>query len=87
MSHTRNIKPLKIRAWFKAKRGGTKVSVKKDFPMRRDGDWGRGNRQRKTEGHGGEECADQRDREKRHMVVETPVFIPYSKESAIKRRL
>ena len=35
MSQARNLKPLKLKAWYKTKRGGTRVSAKRDFPMRK----------------------------------------------------
>ena len=87
MSQARNLKPLKLKAWYKTKGVGTRVSARKDFPMRKDATWERGTKSGKARGRGDEDLDGQEGKEIHHMVVETPVFIPYSKESAIKRRL
>ena len=80
------MKPLKKKAWYKASRGGTRVLARKDYPLdknlqeRRDRQPGNEKKSRGVE-------QQTVSKEICHIVVETPVFIPYSKESAIKRRL
>ena len=41
MAHARNLKPLKLKAWFKARRGGEKVAARKDFPLSKEARWKR----------------------------------------------
>ena len=48
-------KPLKLKAWYKTKRGGTRVLARKDFPMRKEAIWERGTKSRKARGRGEED--------------------------------
>ena len=44
MKKARILKPLKQKAWYKARRGGTRVSAAKDFPLSREARQKRGKR-------------------------------------------
>ena len=80
MKEGRKMKAFHSKMWFKSKRGGSKVSTTLDFPDGTDmkGRKGKRNspegRQRK-EGNGVEK------------IVETPIFIPYTKESKLRKKL
>ena len=84
MRKARILKPLKQKAWYKTRRGGTKVSAAKDFPLGREARQGNGKRYDAGEGKKEE---DRQENKPRQLVVETPVFIPYTRESVVKKRL
>ena len=85
MSQARNLKPLKLKAWFKNKRGGEKVTARKDFPLSREA---RDHRPREVlQGEERKDVNSTGGEEGRHMVVETPVFIPYTKDSVVRRKM
>lgn len=89
----REHKLLKTRAWYRSQRGGTKVAMGKDYPemaVKKEAggctgkpDW------KKTWKH-------REDKEDRDIgkdgggmikVVEMPIFIPYTKESSLRKKL
>ena len=98
MGPARSIKGTKIRSWFKPARGGQKISLLKDYPVasghrkgpgspdspvRHRGKWqvkGPGNKP--TGPETGEKQEDQMTK-----VIESPVFIPYTRDSRLKKAL
>ena len=85
MKTSRNQKERRTKAWFKPKRGGERNTVQKDYPIK----WpGKPNRREKTDSTGQKPNKEGKPGEGEKILnVETPVFIPFTKESALKKRL
>ena len=79
MKEGRKLKSLWNRTWFKSRRGGTKVSADLDHPMEektRKGGRTVTNPDGKAPG-----------KAEKVKVVETPIFIPYTLDSKLRKRL
>ena len=80
MKEGRRLKSLWNRTWYKSRRGGTKVSADLDHPTLDQ----KGKRR-------GVDVTTPRKKETgdkgRVKVVETPIFVPYSKDSVLRRKL
>ena len=90
MKASREKKNTSARAWFKPRRGGARNKIQKDYPVR----WPEGRTKERRSGEGKVNQRKETDKEGRGneetgkvMNVETPIFIPFTKESALKRRL
>ena len=81
MKESREMKPLKSKAWFKSQRGGSKVSSSKDHPEEKSygpGNGRDGTRKRDKCKEDGQETPEARKQKGMFKVMETPVFIPYT---------
>ena len=83
MKEARNLNPSKTMAGFKTRMRGTKTLARKDFPQGRGMQEGGRRSRQKKEGQESQEV--QELQEELHIVVETPVIIPYTREYVVKR--
>ena len=91
MKPQRRLKLLKTRRWFKPLRGGVRVSGNKDYPTasqprqrREPGNrWRVSNQQPRPQET---EIPDQ-GKEKKVKITEAPIFIPYTRDSMLKKNL
>ena len=99
MKGGRERKSLIVKTWFKTQRGGSRVSEDKDFPEARGLNLSETRKKPET-GTGSKEGQSRESRAERTeegktgetdgrmvRVVETPVFIPYTKDSTLRKRL
>ena len=92
MRENRKLKDFRNRYWFQSRRGGARISEIKDHPEGREGKEGR--RQpdkkegkpegKKTEGEGQREPGKEETKVK---VTETPIFVPYTRDSTLRKAL
>ena len=71
------MKILRNRMWFKSRRGGTGVSSALDHPTQRE----------KVRGKDVSTPGGEKEGKGRVKVVETPIFIPYTKDSALRKKM
>ena len=77
---------------FKSQKGGTRVSAKKDHPRnaqddRQAGEGRHRGHEKAGKGRKGTEEAGTKQEEGMVKVVKTQVFIPYTQDSELRRRL
>ena len=79
MKEGRRLKSLWNRTWYKSRRGGTKVSADLDHPTL----------ERKGKGRGVDvtTSGEKQTKEEKIKVVETPIFIPFTLESRMRKRM
>ena len=89
MAPSRRMKALKTRSWFKPLRRGNKKSLDKDFPTKtgpssptkdQPQSW-------KVKGPASRQNGTQDRKEIPCKVVEAPVFIPYTRDSKLRKSL
>ena len=90
MAPQRRMKALKTRLWFKPTRGGTKVSQMKDHPVitkGKRGNLGRNGRWRVQHPQQQHEPLPNTGTITKVKVIESPVFVPYTRDSKLKKAL
>merc|ERR1711867_412183 len=88
----RRLKQLKTRVWFKPTRGGTKTSQLKDHPVKGLQHTSAGPRKENTwKVHGrtrlNTATTEPTGPSVKIKVIETPVFVPYTRDSKLRKAL